>query len=515
MTNDDRPAPALPRRALLAAALAAGTAPAWLRHARAADTPRFEQGVASGYPRPDGMVLWTRLTGAGLPERVPVQWELAQDEAFQQVVARGTDTAEAGWAHSIHAEPRGLAPGRWYFYRFTALGQRSRTGRTRTAPALDAWEPLQFAIASCQRYDTGRYAAWAHAAREPLDLVLFLGDYVYEYPWLPWALRPHPGGYARSLDDWRTRYATYQRDPQLQDAHAACPWMPIWDDHEVANDYTGLNGGERGFAARRADAYQAYWEHLPLPQAMRPRRDVPGGALPLHGAHDWGRLARVLLLDGRQHRDTLACPAWNGGARRTTAHDCRALDDPRRSFLGAAQEAWLDGAWATDRPWNLLAQTTLLSRFAWSDPAAGAARTAVWNDGWDGYAPARARLLAGIAARRLPGAVVLGGDLHGHYVADVKANFDDPRSATLASEFVTTSISSPGKDQSRIDAALRFNPHIHLARTQRRGYVRGQLDARRLQMRLMDVLDFADAASPLAVQARYVVESGRPGAQRD
>jgi alkaline phosphatase D len=219
------------------------------------------------------MVLWTRLTGDGLGERVEVTWEIAEDERFQRVVASGSETAEAAWAHSVHAEPLGLKPARWYWYRFGALGDRSAAGRTRTAPAPADAATLDFAIASCQRWDVGHYAAWRDIAGEDLDLVLFLGDYIYEYPSRPDALRRVEGGLVTTLAEYRARYATYKSDPALQAAHARLPWLLVWDDHEVANDYADRVGErlEAGFAERRAAAYQAYWEHLPFPKSARPR----------------------------------------------------------------------------------------------------------------------------------------------------------------------------------------------------------------------------------------------------
>jgi alkaline phosphatase D len=500
---------------MLLAALAAGAAPAFVRHASAAQRPRFELGVASGFPRPDGMVLWTRLTGGDLAERVEVRWEVAKDEAFREVVARGSETAESAWGHSVHAEPAGLAAGRWYHYRFEALGVRSPAGRTRTAPAPDTEATLAFAIASCQRFDTGHYAAWRQMATEPLDLVIFLGDYIYEYPSSPLALRQHEAGYPRSLADYRARYATYQRDPHLQAAHAAFPWLLVWDDHEVENDYAGPQGNrlQTDFAGTRAAAYQAYWEHLPFPKALRPRLDAPGAEMRIHGAHDWGRLARILALDDRQYRDPQACSQPGaGGSNTVSLKACPAFADPRRTLLGQAQERWLAQAWAADRPWNLIAQQTLMARFAWSDPA-GPDGGLYWTDGWDGYAPARQRLLGQIAERKLGGAVVLGGDVHAHYVADLKADFSDPRSPVLATEFCGTSISSLGLEQSRIDAALGFNPHIRYGHADQRGYVGFKLDARRLDARLMVVADARDPASKVEAAARFSVEAGRPGAQ--
>ena len=172
--------------------------------------------------------------------------------AFQRIVARGEETAEADWAHSVHAEPAGLAPARWYWYRFTALGQQSGVGRTRTAPAADAAATLRFAIASCQRYDVGHYAAWRHVAAENLDVVFFLGDYIYEYATRPGAVRPLEGGEALTLEQYRARYATHKSDPLLQAAHAAAPWLLVWDDHEVSNDYANLRGQDLRRTSRRA-----------------------------------------------------------------------------------------------------------------------------------------------------------------------------------------------------------------------------------------------------------------------
>ena len=500
--------PALSRRRWLAGTGAALAMPGLVRHARAADVPRFTLGVASGQPRPDRVVLWTRLTGADLPERAEVRWELARDEGFTDIAARGTETTEAVWAHSVHAEPTGLAPGRVYWYRFEALGQRSAVGRTRTAPPPDAAATLRFAIASCQRWDSGHYAAWAHMAREELDLVMFLGDYIYEYPSRPDALRPLEGGQVRTLDQYRARYATHKGDASLQAAHAAFPWILVWDDHEVDNDYANLQGQglQKDFRLQRAAAYQAYWEHMPFPKAARPR----GVDMRIVDRFDWGRLARIHALDDRQHRDPQGCPRpGRGGSNTVLLKDCPDLRDPKRTLLGAEQEQWLADGWDLQRGWNLVAQQTLMARFAWGPAAEGP----YWTDGWDGYAPARHRLLGTVAGKRVPGVVVLGGDVHAHYVADLKADFDDDKSQVVASEFCGTSISSPGLAQERVDAALKLNPHVHHGRANQRGYIGFTLDDRQLQARLMAVRDPQDPASAVDVDRRFVVEAGRPGPQ--
>lgn len=501
----------LQRRRLLQGGAALSATPALLRHARAADAPRFALGIASGQPHATGVVLWTLLTGAGLPERVPVQWEIAHDEAFTRIAARGEETAELAWSHSVHAEPAGLEPARWYWYRFSALGQQSMVGRTRTVPAADAQaSTFNFAITSCQRWDVGHYAAWRHVAAEDLDAVMFLGDYIYEYASGPKAVRPVEGGHVRTLSGYRARYATHKSDPALQAAHAAAPWLLVWDDHEVANDYAKLQGQELepDFRAQRAAAYRAYWEHLPFPKSARPL----DADMRITGRLDWGRLARIHLIDDRQYRDVQVCPKpGRGGSNTVALKDCPALLDARRTLLGAEQERWLADGWDRTRPWNLLAQQTLMARFSWTDPANGAGT--YWTDGWDGYPAARQRLLDGVAQRQLGGVVVLGGDVHSHYVADLKADYDDPASPVVASEFCGSSISSLGMAQARVDAARAFNPHIRYGRSDQRGYMRFALDAQQLQAQIRVVDNALDPASGIRTAARFVVDAGRPGAQ--
>jgi len=497
------------RRRFLSGAAAALAAPWLARGANAADVDRFALGVASGQPRADSVVLWTRLTGETLGERVSVQWEVASDERFVDVVARGDEVAEAAWAHSVHAEVGGLAPGRWYWYRFRALGAQSAVGRTRTAPPADAAATLRFAIASCQRFDVGHYAAWRDVAAAALDLVVFLGDYIYESAERKNPVRGGVGGEALSLDQYRARYATYKSDASLQAAHAAAPWLVVWDDHEVSNDYAGLRGENLAvdMRARRTAAYRAYWEHMPFPRAMRPI-DTD---MRITGRVDWGRLARIHLLDDRQYRDPQACPKpGRGGSNTLLLNQCPALADPARTLLGAEQEAWLADGWDLERPWNLVAQQTLMARVTWLDPAIGGGT--YWTDGWDGYAPARRRLLAAVAAKKVPGVVVLGGDVHSNYVADLRVDFDDERSPVIASEFCGTSITSlPGVAQARIDQAREYNPHLRYGRSDERGYVRFDVDAKELRASLRVVERPADPESSVVTAARFIVEAAHPG----
>ncbi|MBC7715884.1 MAG: alkaline phosphatase D family protein [Pseudorhodobacter sp.] len=497
------------RRQLLQGVASLCFAPSLLRFALAAEVPRFALGIASGQPRASSMVHWTRLTGGNLPEQVDVKWELARDEAFTQIAARGTENAQAAWAHSVHAEPSGLEPGRRYWYRFTALGQQSPAGRTATAPAAHSTATLNFAIASCQRWDAGHFAAWRHMAQEDLDVIMFLGDYIYEYPSRPDALRRHEGTVANTLDTYRARYATYKSDPALQAAHASAPWLMVWDDHEVSNDYANLQSQdlEANFERRRAAAYQAYWEHMPFPKSARPK----GPDMRITGRFDWGTLARIHLLDDRQYRDAQACPkAGRGGSATVMQKACAELSDTRRTLLGAEQEQWLADGWDSARPWNLVAQQTLMARFSWRDPSNGDAT--YWTDGWDGYAPARNRLLGTVADKKLKGVVVLGGDVHSNYVADLKANFDDEKSAVVATEFCGTSITSTAMAQDRIDGARQFNPHIRYARGDQRGYMRFALDAAHLQVKLRVVDNAMNINSNIATAAQFQVEASQPGA---
>ncbi|MDM4768099.1 alkaline phosphatase D family protein [Pelomonas sp. SE-A7] len=504
------------RRQLLQLLLASGTAPLFLRHARAADLERFGLGLASGCPRPDSLVLWTRLTGPGLAEPVPVRWELAEDEGFQRLAASGTELAEADSAFTVHAEPGGLKPDRWYWYRFSALGQRSSTGRTRTSPAPDAQASLRFAIASCQRWDHGRYAAWRDMAEQELDLVLFLGDYIYEYSTAhdSDAQRRHQGGPCRTLDDYRQRYAQYKSDPHLQRMHARAPWICTWDDHEVSNDWAGDQPEvpDAGFHARRAAATQAYWEHMPFPKAWRPR-DPDRAAIRLYHHWDWGQLARIITTDDRSWRDPQVCPKpGRGGSNTVDERDCPALNQSGRTLLGEAQERWLARTWDASRPWNLLAQQTLMARHTLRDTAKGGGR--YWTDGWDGYPAARARLLKDLAGAQVPNAVVLGGDVHTNYVAGLRLDFDRPETPLLASEFCGTSISSHGGSQDKQNQALAWNPHVLHSRTDQRGYMRFELAEGLMNAELRTVQSHWDEASAIEVQARFVVESGKPGPQR-
>jgi alkaline phosphatase D len=516
------------RRALLDGALRVALAAAAgrpLRHARAAATPRFTSdpftlGVASGSPRADSVVLWTRLApepaapdGGLAAGAVALQWELAEDDRFERLVRRGEAIAGAERAHAVHVEVDGLEPARWYWYRFLvgAAGARiaSPTGRTRTAPAASATPAmLRLAFASCQHYERGYFAAWRHLVADDPELVLFLGDYIYESNLQRNPVRRHWNDEPKSLADYRLRHAQYRGDPDLRNAHAAAPWLVTWDDHEVDNDYANDRDEDLDprFLERRAAAYRAYFEHMPLRAAAAPRAHE----MQLFERSAYGGLADIHMLDCRQYRSYQACQREGRGGS-DMVENCAELAGPERTMLGHAQERWLSaGLKASRARWNLIAQSTLFSRF---DAKAGPGER-YWTDGWSGYPAAADRLVSDIRENRVRNALLVGGDVHTNYVCDVKADFADPGSATVATEFCGTSITSPSMPQSRIDAVLPENPHVVFADSTRRGYVLLTLEQDRCTAELRTIEDARDPATTVATRARFVVEDGRPGARR-
>jgi len=515
--------PSARRRLLLAASGAAAggliagcAAPRFGGAPPAAENP-FTLGVASGYPAPGSVVLWTRLAPdmesgePALPAAVPVRWEIAGDEAMRHTVARGKVDAVADSAHAVHVEVSGLKPGHWYWYRFTAQGHRSRTGRTRTLPeAESAVSRLRLGIASCQNHEHGFYAAYRHLVADQPDLVVHLGDYIYEGTWGQNLVRPLGLGEAQTLSEYRARHALYKRDPDLQDAHAMFPWVMVWDDHEVSNDYAGANAERivprEAFLKRRAAAYQAYFEHMPMPRRMMPA----GPDMRIYTSMRIGSLATLYLVDHRQYRNPQACPPpGRGGATTVVATQCQELQDPTRSVLGWDQEHWLDEEFSrSSTPWNLLAQQTLMAPL--TVPGREEAPSRVRTDGWDGYPPARKRLLDSMTGRRLRNPIVMGGDLHAFYVADLRSG-EASASAVVASEFVGTSITSQAAQQGYYDRLKAVNPHIHHADGTQRGYLRMTLTTSRLDADLMGLDDVRLADSKISRQAGFVVEAGRPG----
>jgi alkaline phosphatase D len=473
----------------------------------------FTLGVASGDPTPDGVVLWTRLApdpldGGGLgPDPVPVQWELATDPQFARVVQRGDALAVAELAHSVHVEVDGLQPARDYWYRFTAGDARTEVARTRTAPAAGAAvDRMRFAFVSCQNYQQGYYTAYRHLADEEIDLVVHLGDYIYESGVLADAPRKHEGPEVATLEAYRNRYARYKTDADLQAAHRTAPFVVTWDDHEVANNYAGEHDA-RGtdpavFLRRRAAAYQAYYEHMPLRRAFMPK----GPDLRLYRRFEYGTLLGLNVLDTRQYRTDQPCDDGTKPA-------CPGMYDPNAQILGAAQERWLlDGLPRSGATWNVLANQVPFV------PTQRKVRgEAVYSmDKWDGYAVQQRRVAQVLASGPVRNPVILTGDVHVSWVADLPKELADPTSAAVATEFVGTSISSGGNGAPLPGwgrTMLENNPHMKFFNGER-GYVRCTVTPERwtADYRVVPYVDKPGA--PVETAGSFVVEAGKGGVQR-
>jgi alkaline phosphatase D len=477
----------------------------------------FSLGVASGFPTAESIVLWTRLapeplapSGGMDPVAVPVTWELALDEKFSRGFRSGIAYAEPSFGHSIHVEPPGLESGREYFYRFRVGEISSPVGRSWTAPAAgQSRAKLSLAVACCQQYEQGHYTAYRHMADSSLDLVIHLGDYIYETGGSGARVRHHEDGECYSLEDYRRRHSLYRTDPALQAAHAACPWLLVTDDHEVDNDYAGAISEEgdppAAFLMRRAAAYRAYYENLPLP-----RRALPMGPdMQLYTTRAVGDLATFFLLDERQYRSPHACPPPGSSASaRVYVDECAELAQPARTMLGAAQEAWLEARLAASRSrWNVLAQGVVM---AWSDEGSSG-RERHWTDSWSGYPAARDRFMQALQRHAVANPVVLGGDIHAFVASELRLKAGDFNSPLVASELVTTSISSKGPPQAVVDALRANTADVRYADGDVRGYLRLSLDARQLRADMVAMDTVLASTSAARVLKSYVIEDGRRG----
>ncbi|MCL9758360.1 alkaline phosphatase D family protein [Frankia sp. AiPa1] len=491
----------------------------------------FGLGVASGDPLPDGVILWTRLApkptqGGGMPPRdVPVDWQIATDQQFRSVVRAGTQTAQAAFAHSVHVDVRGLEPGRDYYYRFRAGTVLSPVGRTRTAAAPAdggadaATGSLSFALVSCQDFQNGYWPAFDAIAADRPDLVVHVGDYIYEYdPDSHFPDRRHttpqtPGlDQLQTLADYRNRYGQYKADPALQAAHLAAPWVVTWDDHEVENNYAGLvdEPGDTGpehqdparFARQRAAAYQAYYEHMPI----RVQLDPGSPDLRIYRRLTFGSLATFNVMDTRQYRTptpgNIASAIGPAELGRTNTNG---------TMAGAEQERWLRaGLDASRTRWNLIAQQTMMAQLDGQLPA-GYGEILTNLDQNDGYRPYRRRVLAGVRDSRVRNPLVLSGDLHCAWVNDLRVDFDQPETPAVAAEFVCTSISSAFflvNDEFVRANNARYNPHVRYFRGDRRGYTRFRLTPTECRADQRIVADISQRRSPVTTDATWVVEDG-------
>ena len=484
----------------------------------------FRLGVASGDMTPNGVVLWTRLAPAELDgtgmtgETYPVRYEVAADERFRRIVRRGAVRAVPDEVHSVHAEVAGLRPDTPYWYRFKWGQAESPVGRTRTAPrARSTPDELRFAFASCQNYTGGFYTAYADMAQQDLDLVVHLGDYIYEGPGQDRRVREHlPAAELFSLSDYRTRHAQYRTDPDLQAAHAAFPWLMTWDDHEFKNNYADLDLDDPDVpletaAERRAAAYLAYWEHAPLARWRKP----VGKDMPLYRRVHWGALATFHVLDTRQHRSDQMAVQCGLEERDPESGYCPEQLDPARAILGTEQREWLfEGLLGSGASWQVLANQVPFAPF---DTNASLDRRSFGLDPWDGYVADRQRVLDFMAAHDLRNVVAITGDSHVNWVRNVPPSYRSFDGAPVATEFIGTSISTngdPNPDQrTQSWPGYANNPHA-LFRNIERGYVTvvARPESWTSEFRVMETV--MQPASAAWTAATFVVEQGVPGAQQ-
>ena len=489
----------------------------------------FTLGVASGDPKEDSVVLWTRLApdplnGGGMGNKpLDVLWQVATDPAMVHVVRSGSAASHPKNGHSVVVNVDGLESNTWYYYQFSYSGQRSRIGRTRTFPAPGTTpSQLRFAVVSCQHFESGFYAAYRDISTQPLDLIVHVGDYIYEggaNAGVP-AERRHNGGEIVSVADYRNRYALYRMDSHLQNAHASFPFVTTWDDHEVDNNYASLipedNQTPAEFLERRTNAYQVYLETMPL----RPNVHEKKGAVNLFRSLRYGSLAEFFVLDTRQHRTDQPC-----GDNFQVLQACPAILDEFATITGSDQEVWLSrGLRNSKATWNVIAQQVMMMR--WDLGVLAGSGLNVFNvDAWDGYQAERNRLMAFLGNSQIQNAVVLTGDIHSSWAADLKMDFTSANSPIVGTEFVCSSITSTFGDANHglVRFTLPSNPHIKFFDGLHRGYVLCTVtaDEWRSDFRAVTrpavpnpIFTVPSADMPVFTLASYALLNGEPGLKK-
>ena len=520
--------------------------------AEAADGP-FQHGVASGDPLADAVVIWTRVTptaaavpGSGRGPATSVTWEVATDPAFRRVVASGRRTTSASSDHTLSIDVRGLRPATRYWYRFRALGATSTVGRTRTLPAAGArTDRVRLGVVTCTELEWGWFGAYRSLAkRDDLTAVLFLGDYLYEYPAGsydagrtpgPAVGRVHkPAGETITLADYRLRHATYRRDPDLQALHARHPAIVVWDDHETCNDAwkagaQNHGAGEGDYRTRFAASRRAYLEWLPV-RRPNPRMEP----LRIHRSFRIGDLAELWMLDERSYRDQQAEAAFL-----TFGSVDPAIDDPRRTMLGARQRDWLlRGLMTSKARWKVVGNPVmftpyktgpdgqpLLDLLARLGAKAPVHHPLLATDEWGGYAHEQRAIVHALAQNKVSDVVIVTGDAHASYANEVPL---DPDSYALdgravAVEFVTPGVTSPGLTRviesqglvgaTRLEPLLQannaaFNPWIRYYDGTVNGYGLLDLTPQRARYEFFHLEDPMVRSAEPAFAAAYEVRAG-------
>ena len=475
----------------------------------------FTLGVASGDPWPTSVILWTRLAvdplaedgRGGMPSKdYRLQWEIARDARFRNVVAAGSATARPEYGHAVHIEAKGLQPGREYFYRFRQGRHLSRVGFTRTAPNPRAMpKSLAMSFVSCSQFEHGWFTAHRRLADDRPELVLHLGDYQYEYKKDSYVapsgnVRDHEGPETTTLAGYRQRHAQYKTDEDLQAAHAVAPWLVVWDDHELDNNWADETPEkvEEGFLVRRAAAFRAYYENMPLRRSSAPS----GIDMQLYRRVRWGQLANFHMLDTRQYRDDQSC---GDGYK-----DCPDAVDPARSITGEEQEQWLlDGFRKSKAQWDIVGQQVF---FAQRDNTNGPIKKTSM-DAWDGYVASRQRLTQGWVDAGVRNPVVLTGDVHAHWASDLKLDYDDPTSRTVGAELVCSSITSGGDGADSASGShpwLTWNPHLRF-QNNLRGYVNTTITPELMQADFRCLPRVSVSGESAFTRASFAIVDGEPG----
>lgn len=439
----------------------------------------FKHGIASGDPLTDRIILWTRVTPPHQEhERIAVKWVIATDPELETVVADGIAMTDADHDYTIKVDPQGLQPGTIYYYKFHAMDYESPLGRTKTLPVGDV-ERLRIAFTSCSNYPYGYFNVYGMIARRrDLDVVLHLGDYIYEYANGDYgdgtAINriPEPVHEIVSLSDYRQRYAKYRTDANLQAAHRQHAFITVWDDHEFANNAWSGGAqnhnpelGEGDWQTRKAAAIKAYFEWMPVRQvdADHPTR--------IYRKFQFGNLIDLVMLDTR---------IYDRDKQPANPQDTATINDPGRSMLGAAQQSWLfeqlSQSSASGTRWRFIGQQVMFGQLqAFGKP--------LNIDQWDGYAANRQRVLDYLNDNAIDNTVILAGDIHSSWAMDTTSNPYDPSTydaltgtGSQAVEFVTPPVSSPGIEDPvkavQMAAFVRSqNPHMKFVELNKRGYV--------------------------------------------
>jgi len=479
---------------------------------RAAPNP-FPAGIASGDPTHNSVVLWTHAPPQGRERQqqrsVAVRWFVASDDEFGTILGSGSTEAHADRCYCVHVDVEGLSPSKRYWYWFEAAGQRSMLGRTKTLP--EPGRPcsgFRFALASCQDYTAGYFGAYRDIVARNPDLVVHVGDYIYETP--GGSVRPYPVDEAVTLDDYRSLYLLYRSDPDLQRARAELPWLQIWDDHEVVNDwgrdhYLPSHYNKplppETFPPRKAAALRAFAEFTPLSREKRERLATRG----VRDRRIVGDLLELNFLDVRQFRDEPACVLDENNH----FQPCEDVHSPHRSMLGHDQEQWLKRVVGQSHcRWNGLVQATVMAPVRMTSAEGVKFET----DAWDNYAAARDRLVSDLAGQQVPNLVSFAGNIHAYYAGTYPGPGDD-RNAVIT-ELVTTSISAGGGGQGRYDSFHRQHADNGMCQffdNRYRGYLHVDVTPGFIRATPVTVDALNPDALPVAALPHWTVSAGQPG----